>query len=426
MNSFKFFLANLFIFLLCGISFAQVGIGTTTPDASAELDVTSTTKGFLPSRMTTTQRNAITSPATGLTIYNTTTNCTEFFNGTIWTTPNAQINAANDPTFTNNSVNSVSSDWIKGYAQSLATSPVAFSAYANAATTLTTGTHTLVKFEADIFDPTNAFNGTRFNPQVAGFYQINFQVEVVNNATGRSFADLRKNNDQISRSIDIGTLNPVELKSVTGSTLTYLNGTTDYLEVFCYTSVAGSVTSTGIGATSFSGFLTNPPAQFAQAIVTAATDPTFTNNSNQAVSADWVQGLIAPSYGRTVNNTNVTVTGTTTANATTIMTFTLPSAGTWDVTYTVRQQNGGNGAEMNVALYDQASVLVPDSQLIGTVDSAADPTNVNVALTTNGSIFITTTAAATYSIRGWSNNSLQWIAFSNSAGKTSVKWVKIQ
>jgi uncharacterized protein (TIGR02145 family) len=63
---------------------AQVGIGTTNPNASAELDVTSTTKGFLPPRLTTTQRNAISSPATGLTIYNTTLNCMEYFNGTGW------------------------------------------------------------------------------------------------------------------------------------------------------------------------------------------------------------------------------------------------------------------------------------------------------------------------------------------------------
>ena len=63
---------------------AQVGIGTASPDASAELDISSTTKGLLPPRLTTTQRNAISSPATGLTIYNTTLNCMEYFNGTGW------------------------------------------------------------------------------------------------------------------------------------------------------------------------------------------------------------------------------------------------------------------------------------------------------------------------------------------------------
>lgn len=51
----------------------SVGIGTTTPNSSALLDITSTTKGLLMPRMTTVQRNAIVSPADGLLIYNTTT-----------------------------------------------------------------------------------------------------------------------------------------------------------------------------------------------------------------------------------------------------------------------------------------------------------------------------------------------------------------
>jgi hypothetical protein len=48
------------------------------------LELTSTTKGFLPPRMTTTQRNAIASPATGLIVYDTTLNLPHFYNGTIW------------------------------------------------------------------------------------------------------------------------------------------------------------------------------------------------------------------------------------------------------------------------------------------------------------------------------------------------------
>jgi hypothetical protein len=50
----------------------QVGIGTTTPNASSILDITSTTKGILFPRMTTTEISAISSPADGLTVYNTT------------------------------------------------------------------------------------------------------------------------------------------------------------------------------------------------------------------------------------------------------------------------------------------------------------------------------------------------------------------
>jgi hypothetical protein len=45
-----------------------------TPHASAQVDVASTTKGFLPPRMTTAQKNAIASPAAGLVVYDTTLN----------------------------------------------------------------------------------------------------------------------------------------------------------------------------------------------------------------------------------------------------------------------------------------------------------------------------------------------------------------
>ena len=55
-------------------AFSQVGIGTATPSASAKLDITSPTQGLLPPLMTTAQRDAIVSPATGLVIFNTSTN----------------------------------------------------------------------------------------------------------------------------------------------------------------------------------------------------------------------------------------------------------------------------------------------------------------------------------------------------------------
>jgi uncharacterized protein (TIGR02145 family) len=52
----------------------NVGIGTNIPTSSALLDLSSTTMGFLPPRMDTTQRNAIVSPADGLIIFNTSIN----------------------------------------------------------------------------------------------------------------------------------------------------------------------------------------------------------------------------------------------------------------------------------------------------------------------------------------------------------------
>ena len=55
------------------VAFSQnVGIGTALPDNSAKLDITSTDKGMLIPRMTTTQRAAIVSPAKGLIVFDST------------------------------------------------------------------------------------------------------------------------------------------------------------------------------------------------------------------------------------------------------------------------------------------------------------------------------------------------------------------
>ena len=48
---------------------AQVGIGTSSPNAAAALDVVSTSKGLVPPRMTALQRNAISNPPQGLMLY---------------------------------------------------------------------------------------------------------------------------------------------------------------------------------------------------------------------------------------------------------------------------------------------------------------------------------------------------------------------
>jgi hypothetical protein len=62
----------------------NVLIGTTTNIATAILNLTSTTKGFLPPRMTTEQRDAIVSPATGLVLFNTTTDTLQVRASTGW------------------------------------------------------------------------------------------------------------------------------------------------------------------------------------------------------------------------------------------------------------------------------------------------------------------------------------------------------
>ncbi|MEN8816431.1 MAG: hypothetical protein ABF274_06115 [Nonlabens sp.] len=65
---------------------AQVGIGTSTPDQSAILDITSTKGGLLIPRMDASQRDNIINPATGLMIYliDGTDQCLQVYNGTAW------------------------------------------------------------------------------------------------------------------------------------------------------------------------------------------------------------------------------------------------------------------------------------------------------------------------------------------------------
>ncbi|QRQ99431.1 hypothetical protein [Dyadobacter sandarakinus] len=64
---------------------AQVGVGTTTPDASAQLDVTASNKGILIPRLTESGRSSIAAPANGLLIYQTdNTPGFYYFNGSQW------------------------------------------------------------------------------------------------------------------------------------------------------------------------------------------------------------------------------------------------------------------------------------------------------------------------------------------------------
>ncbi len=84
----------------------SMGISSTsiTPDPSSILELRTSTKGLLTPRMTTIQRDAISSPATGLVIYNTTTNQFNFYNGTIWNALASGSSAVNSVTGTTNRI----------------------------------------------------------------------------------------------------------------------------------------------------------------------------------------------------------------------------------------------------------------------------------------------------------------------------------
>ena len=75
----------LFLILCAITTYGQVGINTTTPDASSMLDITATDKGVLIPRMNEIQRTGIASPATGLLVYQTDNeDGFWYYDGTTW------------------------------------------------------------------------------------------------------------------------------------------------------------------------------------------------------------------------------------------------------------------------------------------------------------------------------------------------------
>jgi hypothetical protein len=84
MKSFVTILSSFF-FLISSLE-CQVGIGTSTPDASAQLDISSSSKGLLTPRMTSAQRTSISNPATGLLVFQTDgISGFYYYNGSSWT-----------------------------------------------------------------------------------------------------------------------------------------------------------------------------------------------------------------------------------------------------------------------------------------------------------------------------------------------------
>ena len=98
MNIPSFFWIVIFLNLFGTVN-AQIGIGTSSPDGSSILDMSSTTKGFLMPRMTSIEQLALVNPAIGLTVFNTTsgqieTNVGTILGGVLWAGPNIGKSAA--------------------------------------------------------------------------------------------------------------------------------------------------------------------------------------------------------------------------------------------------------------------------------------------------------------------------------------------
>jgi hypothetical protein len=132
----------------------------------------------------------------------------------------------------------------------------AFSAYQSSAQTLSTSTYTKIQFQTEEWDTANAFDNAtnyRFTPQVAGYYQINGGISSASSATG-IIVNLYKNGSS-SRIVYFNAFGGSSTSNGGfGSAIIYLNGSTDYVELYGYF-LLGQAVSTGSNTAYFQGTL---------------------------------------------------------------------------------------------------------------------------------------------------------------------------
>ena len=126
----------------------------------------------------------------------------------------------------------------------------AFSVYKSAAQTLSGATWTKITFDTEEFDTNNNFASSRFTPTVAGYYQLNGQVS--NGLNTQTVPAIYKN----------GTIYKAGVNFSNGygsvvSTVVYLNGSTDYVELYGYFASGGN-TGSGVESTYFNGVMVRP------------------------------------------------------------------------------------------------------------------------------------------------------------------------
>lgn len=126
----------------------------------------------------------------------------------------------------------------------------AFSAYLNSVQSITAGVNTKITFDVEEFDTNNNFASSRFTPSVAGYYQLtaSFYAASITTTLQLIFyknGSVFKYGNGTASSSNSGN---------NSSALVYLNGTTDYVEVYAMIGATQNLQA-GAATTYFQGFL---------------------------------------------------------------------------------------------------------------------------------------------------------------------------
>ena len=123
-------------------------------------------------------------------------------------------------------------------------------------------------------------------------------------------------------------------------------------------------------------------------------------------------GSVAAEFGTQILGSAVAVNSATPVD---VLSFTLPSAGTWEIIYYLRAQ-GAAGFAGEFGLYDPSGTIVPNSEILAAFGEQAS--------TGTGVIRVTTTASTTYKLKAWASYGTYGV-YSEFNGRTGVTWKKI-
>ncbi len=128
-------------------------------------------------------------------------------------------------------------------ANGVSTTGPAFSAWNNGTQSLSGSVNTKVLFGSEEYDTANCFASSRFTPNVAGYYFVSTQIR--NNSVANSqnwYMEFWKNGAVAYRGQETFNLSgSAPMVQMASSRLIYMNGTTDYLEIYCWSAAAASI-----------------------------------------------------------------------------------------------------------------------------------------------------------------------------------------
>lgn len=121
----------------------------------------------------------------------------------------------------------------------------AFKAYQTGTQSISGGTNTKIVLDAEVFDTNSCFDSTtnyRFTPTVAGYYQINGRLGIGSATYDWGFCGIFKNGNLVARG---SASNTTSFSASTVSDVVYLNGSTDYVEMYAIYSSGVSTENAG-------------------------------------------------------------------------------------------------------------------------------------------------------------------------------------